>query len=96
MRTSYGPSRRSGLRIGGKSTKGLDLGQIGGGYGCPAIVVDQVPLASPPSPPSKGKGKVSEIRYPSDSAYLRAAIQNAEAVSSNRVVPSFGHNFASC
>ena len=44
----------------------------------------------------KRKGKVSEIRYPSGSAYLRAAVQNAEAKGLSRVEPSFGHNFASC
>ena len=40
MRTSSGPSRPSDLRIGGSSTEGSDLGQIGGGSGRPAIAVD--------------------------------------------------------
>ena len=40
MRTSSGPSRLSGLRIGGSSTKGSYLRKIGGGSGSPAIVVD--------------------------------------------------------
>ena len=44
------------------------------------MVVDRVPLASAPSPYGKGKGKVSEITYPSGSTYLRAAVQNVEAV----------------
>ena len=65
-----------GLRIGGSSTDGSDLGQIGGGFDGPAIVIDRVPLAGPPSPYGKGKGKVNEIRYPGGSAYLRAAVQN--------------------
>ena len=95
MCTSSRPSRPSGLHIGGSSAKGSNLGQIGGGSSRPAIVVDRVPLAGPPSPYGKGKGKVSEIRYPGDSAYLRAAVQNAEAVGPSRVEPSFGHNFAS-
>ena len=95
MRTFFGPSRPSGLRIGGSYAEGLDLGQIGGGSDSPAIVVDRVPLAGPPSPYGKGKGKVSEIRYPGGSAYLRAAVQNAEAVGLSRVEPPFGHNFAS-
>ena len=95
MHTSYRPNRPSGLRIGGSSTEGSDLGQIGGGSDRPAIVVDQVPLAGPPSPRDKGKGKVSEIRYPRGSAYLREVAQNAEDVSPSRVEPSFGHNFAS-
>ena len=95
MSTSSGPSRPSGLRIGDNSTNGSDLGQIGGGPGRPAIVVDHVPLAGPPSPHGKGKGKVSEIRYPGGSAYLRATIHNAEAVGPSRVEPSFEHNFSS-
>ena len=74
MRTSSGPSRPSGLHIVGSSAKGSDLGQIVGGSGRPAIVVERVPLASPPSPYGKGKGKVSEIRYPGGFAYLRAAV----------------------
>ena len=95
MRTSFGPSRPFGLHIGGSSAEGSDLGQIGGGSGRPATVVDWVPLASPPSPYGKGKGKVSEIRYPGGFAYLRAAVQNAEAVGPSRVEPPFGNNFAS-
>ena len=94
MRTSSRPSRSSGLRIGGKPTEGSDLGQIGGGPGRPVIVVDWVPLAGPPSLSGKSKSKVSEIRYPGDSNYLRAAVQNAEAVGPSRVKPSFGRNFA--
>ena len=89
------PSRPSSLRIVGSSAEGSDSGQIGGGSSRPAIVVDQVPLAGPPSPYGIGKGKVSEIRYPGGYAYLRATMQNAEAVGPNRVEPSFGLNFAS-
>ena len=63
MRTSSGPNRSSGLRIGGSSTEEPDLGQTGEGSGRSAIVVDCVPLAGPPSPSGKGKSKVSEIRY---------------------------------
>ena len=74
MRTSSRPSHPSGLCIGGISIEGSNLGQIGGGSGRPTLVVDRVPLAGPSSPHGKGKGKVSEIRYPSGSAYLRMAI----------------------
>ena len=95
MRTSSRPSRPSGMRIGGSSTEGSGLGQIRGGSDRPTIVVDRFPLAGPPSPHGKGKGKVSVIRYPSGSTYLRAAGQNAEAVGPSRVESSFRHNFAS-
>ena len=75
MRTFFfGLSRPFSLCRGGSSTEGSDLGQIGGGFGRPAIVVDRVPLVGPPSPHGKGKGKVSEIKYPGGSAYLRAVV----------------------
>ena len=54
----------------------------------------RVPLGGPPSPFGKGKGKVSKIRYPSSSEYLRTAVQNVEAVGPSRVEPSFRKAFA--
>ena len=57
MRTSSRPNRSSGLRRGGSSAEELDLGQTSEGSGDPAIVVDRVPLAGPPSPSSKGKSR---------------------------------------
>ena len=101
MRTSSRQNRPSGLSIGGSSTEGSNLGHIGGGGGGgggsnhPILVVDRVPLAGPPSPHGKGKGKVNEIKYPGGSVYLRVTVQNAEGVGSSWVEPSFGHNFAS-
>ena len=47
----------------------------------------------PPFPLDKGKGKINEIRCPSGSEYLRAAIQNAEAVGPSRVEPLYGEIF---
>ena len=58
------------------------------------MVVYRVALGEPPFPLDKGKGKINEIRYPSDSEYLRAAIQNAEAVGPSRVEPLYGEIFA--
>ena len=63
MLTSSGPSRSSGLRKGGSSIEGPDLGQTGEGFDHPTVAVDSVPLTEPPSPFGKGKNKVSEIRY---------------------------------
>ena len=96
MRTSLGLSRPPVLRIRGSSTEEPDLGQTGEGSGHPSIVVDQVPLAGPPSLSGKGKSKVYEIRYPGGSNYLRFAVQNAEAVGPNRIEPFFGETFAAC
>ena len=89
MRTSSRSSRPSGLRIEGSSTEGSNLGQIGRGSSRPAIVVYRVPSAGPPSPHGKEKGKVNEIRYPGDSAYLRAVVQNAEVMGPSRIEPFF-------
>ena len=96
MRISFGPNRSSSLLIGGSSTEEPDLGQIGQGFGRPSLVVYCVPLAGRPSPSGKGKSKVCEIRYHDDSDYLRAAVQNAEAVGPSRIEPSFGKAFATC
>ena len=46
-------------------------------------------------PPSgKGKGKISEIRYPGGSEYLRAAMRYVDAMGLSRVKPSFAKIFA--
>ena len=37
----------------------------------------------------KGKGKISEIRYPGGSEYLRATVRYADVMGSSRVEPSF-------
>ena len=94
MRTPLGLNHPLVLRIEGSSAEEPDLGQTGEGSDRPTIVVDMVPLARPPSSSSKGKSKVSEIRYLGGSDYLRAAVQNAEAVGLSRIDPFFGKTFA--
>ena len=94
MHTSSEPNRSSGLRIGGSSIEEPDLGQTGEGSSRLAVVVNRVPPTGPPSPSGKGKSKVSEIKYLGDSDYLRDAVQNAEAVGSSRIKPSFRKAFA--
>ena len=95
MCTPLGLGRPPVLCIEGSSAEEPDLRQTGEGSGRPAIVADRVPLAEPPSPSGKGKSKVSEIRYPSGSDYLRAAVQNVVALGSSRIEPFFGKTFAS-
>ena len=70
MRTPLGLSRPPVLCIRGSSAEEPNLWQTGEGSGRPAIVVDRVPLAGPPSPSGKGKSKVGEIRYPLTSSPL--------------------------
>ena len=93
MRTSSGLNRFSGMCIGGRPTEEFDLGQTGGGSGRPAIIVDIVLLAGPLSPSGKGKSKISEIRYPSGSEYLRALVKYADVVGPSRVEPLYEKTF---
>ena len=67
--------------------------ELTGGSDNLAMVVHWVAPGEPPFPLDKGKGKVNEIRYPSGSEYLRAAIQNAMVVSPSRVEPLYGEFF---
>ena len=94
MRASSGPSRPMGLRIEGKPAEESELGRTSGGFCSPAIVVSGVLPVGYLPPPDKGKGKISEIRYPCGSEYLRAAVRYAEAVGPSRVEPSYAKIFA--
>ena len=83
-----------GLQIEGRSAEESMSGRNGGGLGGPvAAVVGVLPVGYLP-PPGKGKGKISEIRYPGGSEYLRAAVRYANAVGPSRVEPSFVKIFA--
>ena len=57
------------------------------------MVVHRVAPGEPSFPLGKGKGKISEIRYPSGFEYLRAAIQNVEVMGPSRVEPLYGEIF---
>ena len=57
------------------------------------MVVHQDAAREPPSPLGKGKGKISEIRYPSNFRYLRADIQNVKVVGPSRVEPLYEEIF---
>ena len=69
MRTSSRPNRSSSLRKGGRPAEESESRRTGGGFGSLAVVVDRAPPADHPSSFGKGKGKISEIRYPSGSEY---------------------------
>ena len=94
LHISVGPSRSSVLRIGSDSTEASSSGWMGGEFDSLVVVVHRVALGEPAFPLNKGKGKISEIRYPSGSEYLRAAIQNVVVVGPSRVEPSYGEVFA--
>ena len=93
MRTSSGPNRSSGLRIGGRPVEESKLRRTGEGSGNLSAVVDRAPPMGHPSPPGKGKGKISEIKYPGGSKYLRAAMRYADIVGPSRVEPIYEETF---
>ena len=93
MHTSSEPNRSSGLRLGGRLAEEFESRQTGGGFGSLATVVDRAPPIAHPSPSGKGKGKVSEIRYPSSSEYLKAAMKYADALGPSRVEPLYEKTF---
>ena len=92
MRTSFRPNRSSGLRIRGRLAEESESRRTGGGSGSLAAVVDRAPPADHPSPSGKGKGKISEIRYPSCSEYLKATVKYANTVGPSRVEPPYKKN----
>ena len=80
-----------GLRIEGRPVDESTSGQNGDG---PIVVVVGVLLVGYLPPPSKVKGKISEIRYPVGSKYLRVAVRYADAVGHSWVEPPFAKIFA--
>ena len=88
-----GPGRSSVLRIGSNPAEASSSGRTRGDDSL-AVAVHRAAPREPPSPLDKGKVKINEIRYPSGSEYLRAAIQNAEAMGPSRVEPLYGKIFA--
>ena len=74
MCTSSRLIRSFGLHIGGRPAEESESRRTGSGFGSLVAMVDRAPPADYPSPSSKGKGKISEIRYPSGSEYLKAAM----------------------
>ena len=89
MRTSYGPNHSSGLRIGGRPAEESESRQTGSGSGSLAVMVDKAPPVDHPSPSGIGKGKISEISYPSGYEYLRASVKYADVVGPSRVEPLY-------
>ena len=93
LRTSMCPGRSSVLRIGSNPAEASSSGRTSRESDSLAVVVHRVAPGEPPFP-FDGKGKINEIRYPSGFKYLRAAIQNVEAVGPSRVEPLYDEIFA--
>ena len=96
MRASSGSSRFVGLRIEGRPDEESESGRAGDGLGNPTVVVAGVLPVDYLSLLGKGKGKISEIRYPCGSEYLRAAVSYANAMGPSRVEPWYAKTIATC
>ena len=83
-----------GLQIGGRLTEESVSGRNGCGPDGPVAAVAEVLSVGYLPPPGKGKGKISEIRYPGGSEYLRVAMRYADVVGPSWVEPSFAKIFA--
>ena len=94
MRASFGSSRSAGLHIGGRPAEGSESEQVGGGFVGLLVAAVRAPLVGHPPLPGKGKERISEIRYPTRSEYLRAAVRCSDAVGPSRVEPSYVEIFA--
>ena len=94
LHISMGPGRFPVLRIGSDPAEVSGSGRTGGESDSLAMVVHRGVPREPPFPLGKGKGKISEIRYPSGFEYLRAAIQNVDALGLSQVEPLYGEIFA--
>ena len=90
LRTSMGPGRSSVLHIGSNPAEASSSGRTNWGNDSLAMVVHLPAPGEPHFPLDKDKGKINKIRYPSNSEYLRATIQNAEVVGPSQVEPLYG------
>ena len=63
-----------------------------GSSGLPVVAV-KVPLVGHPPLLGKGKKRISEIKYPTGSKYLRAAMRCSDAIGPSRVEPSYAEIF---
>ena len=94
MHASSGSSHSVGLRIEGRPAKESESGRTGGGLSSPAVMVVRVLPVGYLPPPGKGKEKISEIRYPYGSEYLRAAVRYTDVVGPSWVEPLYAKTFA--
>ena len=82
------------LRIEGRPAEELLSKRNGDRPGGPIAAIAEVfPVGYLP-PLGKGKGEISEIRYPGGSEYLRIFVRYADAVGPSQIEPSFSKIFA--
>ena len=89
-----GPDRSSSLRIGGDSSAVASSGRTRGASDRSAVVELRNAPGALPLPLDKGKRRVSLIKYPGGSEYLKSVVQHTLTVGPSKVVPSYGATFA--
>ena len=94
MHASSRSSRSVGLHIGDMPVDGSESEQVGGGSSGLLIAAVRAPLVGHPPLSGKGKERISEIRYPTGSEYLRTVVRCSDAVGPSRVEPSYAKFFA--
>ena len=93
MRASSGSIRSTGLHIGGRPAKGAESEQVGDGSGGLPSAAVRAPLVGHLPLPDKGKERISEIRYPIGSEYLKTIVRCSDVVGPSRVEPSYAEIF---
>ena len=96
MRASFGSNHSTGLHIGGRLAEGSESEQVGGGSGGLLVAAVRAPLVGHPPLPGNCKERISEIRYLTESEYLRAAVRCSNAVGPSWVEPSYAEIFSTC
>ena len=94
MRASSCPIRFAGLHIRGRLAEGAESEHVGGWSSGLSSAAVRAPLVGHPPLLGKGKERISEIRYPTGSKYLRVAVRCSDAVGPSRVEPSYTEIFA--
>ena len=89
-----GLDRSSSLRIGGDSSAVASSGRTRDVSDRSAAVELRNAPGALPLPLDKGKRRVSLIKYPGGSEYLKSAIQHTLTVGPSKVGPSYGATFA--
>ena len=93
MPTSSRPNRSSDMHLGGRPTVESESRRTGGGSGSLVAAIDRAPPVDHPPSSGKGKGKVSEIRYPIGSEYLKATVKYVDVVDPSWVKPLYEKTF---
>ena len=91
---TMGPGHSSSLRIGGDSSVVASSGRTRGAYDRSAAVELRNASGALPLPLDKGKRRVSLVKYPRGSEYLKSVVQHALTVGPSKVGPSYGATFA--